>query len=658
MQAFEFHFNPLGKGKLSSNKKDIIFDSFCFEPQNAYEKRLGNLYLVGLLKNSLPQHNKFIQNLSEIIKKIYYKNSSLKPEKALKESLKAANNHLEEIAKKGDVSWLGNLSFVIISLFPRTKPWWNVELNLAKIGDFKVLLIRNSQIIDIDQRLKNIDDFEPYPLKIFSNIISGKLSEGDTIAVLSLEIYQAFSKEKVLKEIAEKAASKFVDIVNSKKKELVKASGICLLLSLDKEKKEKSKKTLEERKLKTFSFKEIFKNLKKKIKLKKSIPTFSPITASGISLPSFPSLKKSSKKTLKIILSVLILLLLLFLGFLIFNQEDKKNLEDYLLKIEQIENKIGKIEDEENIEKIYREAWKEVSSLEKAPLAAVEDFLQLENKIKEKLNQLNNLKEINEPELFFSFPKNTPVKEKIIALEDKVFLFSSNSKEIILIEKEKESKFSLNYQPNQAAVNIDSVLFFSEPNFINIFKKERLEQEIQLKDPIQAKDFFYYASNLYFLGKENNTIFKYPYISDSNWGNVQTWKIEECLLEEEAISLSCQKNTATDLKSMAVDSSIWILNQENVIEQYYSGVFQEKIFLDIFPEIKQLTKIYSSYQLPYLYLSEPEQKRIIVIDKSGKMIQQYQSEKFNNILDFTVDQKNKDIYLINETKVYRIKADI
>jgi len=157
MQVFEFHFNP----RL---RPDLIFDSFCYEPENIYEKRMGNLYLTGLLKNVLPQNLRFLDKLAKVIQKEYYRSTIIKPEKALKKSLKEANEFLEQIAKKGDVSWLGNLSFAALSLK-------NYELNFTKVGDLKIFLLRGERIIDIDQKLK-FEEITPWPLKIFGNIVS------------------------------------------------------------------------------------------------------------------------------------------------------------------------------------------------------------------------------------------------------------------------------------------------------------------------------------------------------------------------------------------------------------------------------------------------------------------------------------------------------
>ena len=61
MKIFELHF--------SSKKQDkYLFDSFVYEPENATERNLGSLYMVGQLTNNLPQNDRFLDNLSSIIK--------------------------------------------------------------------------------------------------------------------------------------------------------------------------------------------------------------------------------------------------------------------------------------------------------------------------------------------------------------------------------------------------------------------------------------------------------------------------------------------------------------------------------------------------------------------------------------------------------------
>lgn len=228
MRFFELHFNPQ-KGE----SPESIFDSFCYEPQNLSEKRLGHLFLVGELKNVLSVNLKLLDNLANQLKKHYY-SSPLKSsaEASLKASLKKTNEFLEQLAKQGEVHWLGNLSMGICSVAPSQKNSFLV--NFAKVGNVKILLLRSGQIIDVGKNLE-FSEIEPYPLKIFGNIVSGKLYQEDTVAVLSKEVFDFFSEKGILKEMANSPLSELTlkKILKNKDKDLRGLSGIFLLCLLE-----------------------------------------------------------------------------------------------------------------------------------------------------------------------------------------------------------------------------------------------------------------------------------------------------------------------------------------------------------------------------------------------------------------------------------------
>lgn len=187
MQIFELHFNP----KL---KEDQVFDTFIYEPESAYEKKLGSLYVAGELQNSLRSDSNFLDNLAQVVKKNYYTLSINSPEKALSHSSKKANEFLAEEVKKEHVSWLGNLNFAIFSLS-------ELNLNFTKTGDLKILLIRQGQIIDIGKNL-DLQEIDTYPLKIFFNTVSGRLIENDKILVLTKQIFDFLKEKSILSQIA------------------------------------------------------------------------------------------------------------------------------------------------------------------------------------------------------------------------------------------------------------------------------------------------------------------------------------------------------------------------------------------------------------------------------------------------------------------------
>jgi hypothetical protein len=299
MKVFQFYFNP-------GTKEDLIFDSFCFEPGNIYEKRLGSIYMVGVLKNALPKNYNFLEKIARFIKENFYKKTLSKPEKALKETLKETNEFLGKIAKEGDVSWLGNLSFAILNLK-------NFELNFTKVGEIKFYLIRGKKVIDIDKRLR-LQDIEPYPLKIFGNVITGKLIENDLVLVLTKEVFDFFQNENLIQKIRELdyfSEKDFKKILDEKKEALSQVKGIAFLISLSKEISKGKKEIIAPKTLKEFSLREFFspflKTETKKLKPFSFSEIFSPFKEKILALFKNPKF-----------LLILAFILVLVLGHILF----------------------------------------------------------------------------------------------------------------------------------------------------------------------------------------------------------------------------------------------------------------------------------------------------------------------------------------------------
>jgi len=706
MKVYEFHFNPrkralkdaTGQTKLGP---DSIFDSFCYTPSNIYEKRMGNLYLIGVLKNVLPQNLHFLDKLAKVIQKEYYLSIARKPEKALKEALKEANAFLDEIAKKGDVSWLGNLSFGVFSLK-------NYELNFTKVGDLKTFLLRGKRIIDIDRKLK-LEEIAPWPLKIFGNIVSGKLAEDDVLLVSTKEVSDFFEKEALLPEI-EKIwpfdEKRLKEIFNKKREEILKISGVCLVIVLTKEitagktpetefhflprssgatgsvKEIISQKSYP----KEFNFKQVFTPYLKKIgggfkKIK--LPAFprvklpNPLKQPEIKLPEIrlPKLPKPGKKPILI----LALILFLSLGFFISQLQEKQELKERQTGLKEIQEKVNQAESflilktpqtEKEANLLLKESWEEISQLSKIISNLPRDFQgrvsSLKDKISQALFELNKLEIIEEPGLFFDFSRQQSapyrnevsgagfVPQKMVFFKDEIYFFSPYSENLFKVDKDVQGEIiELSLKLNLAAASDDSILFLSKPNQL-IILKEREPFSIYLEEPYPDFNFDSFATfrgNLYFLDSnpaithQGSEIIRYPYLKDFEWGPSQLW-----LAEEEKTIYA---------KSLAVDGSVWLLasqqkNDEASLGRYYRGQLEEKIVLEIFPEPKEFKKIFTSPTLPYLYLLEPIQKRVVILDKKGQIVKQFQSQKFDNLLDFAVSTDGKIIWLLNGLKVYKI----
>ncbi len=111
-----------------------------------------------------------------------------------------------------------------------------------------------------------------------------------------------------------------------------------------------------------------------------------------------------------------------------------------------------------------------------------------------------------------------------------------------------------------------------------------------------------------------------------------------------------------ELRSLAIDGSVYILGPDKVYE-FLSGSQQAFAITNLEPALANATKIWTNEASNHLYILEAEQKRIVVLDKSGVVVSQYQHNELQNALDFTVNEAGNTIYFTTENNAYAFTAE-
>jgi len=656
MQVFEFYFNP-------EAKEGVIYDSFVFEPENVWERKVGKLYMIGHLSYVLPQNIKFLENLSSQIKKEYYRVTERSPEIALQESLKKANEFLAEEAKKGNVSWLGNLDFAILSIKEDI-------LNFTTTGDISLFILRGGQITDVNQTLR-LQEIEPYPLKIFGNIVSGKLSPLDRLVVLTEELFEFFTSGNLLQKIAKLGTieeKQLKRIFQGNEELYLKVAGICFLVNLTQEETIKEKVTFGKKILPLSiwqtllgffkaSFQKLAFRLKRpQIRVKApevpKLPAFNlPVINLRISLPKINISRILKRNSILILALVFILLVGGFLTNLENQRLQKKArqiLEEVKVEIQLAQEAVSG-GDENEANSFYQKAWNKVLPLAESDSPVEDESLELKELIESQLLPLNKFKKIDNPELIFDFETVKFTPQRMVDFENNLYFFNPLSENIYQLkpEEKKADLFQIKEKFNLAADLRDNglLLFFSRPNKLLSFKEGGFRQAFLLKEPYsdyQFNNFTIFKSNLYFLDSEKGEILKYVFNQD--WIEFQG-----------SLWFNPEAKRPTEARSLAVDGSVWVLTKKGEIEKYTRGSFKEGLEISFFPYLEKPTKIFTTETLPYLYILEPIKKRVIIINKEGEIFKQFQSDKFNNLKDFSVAENGKVIYLLNGLRVYKIK---
>ncbi len=180
---------------------------FEYYPENIYQQPLGSL--IGFFEvKEYSENSAYIVNfLTSVLKKEYYINPKRPVAESLDSALHKVNIALSELAKQGNVEWLGNLNAAICVLEKN-----NAHFSVS--GNAKMFIFRNGALSNISDGLAS-DSLEPHPLKTFLNVSSGRLEKDDRMLITSEDIFHIFSEAEIKKNFQRFEGEKFVQFLKT-----------------------------------------------------------------------------------------------------------------------------------------------------------------------------------------------------------------------------------------------------------------------------------------------------------------------------------------------------------------------------------------------------------------------------------------------------------
>jgi hypothetical protein len=234
--------------------------------------------------------------------------------------------------------------------------------------------------------------------------------------------------------------------------------------------------------------------------------------------------------------------------------------------------------------------------------------------------------------------------QNIIYQNNTIFAFDSQNN--INYQIDLANSATIRYDSNlsdmgaiiRAKVIEDKILIYNANNTFDSFKDGKYSPiNVSLPANTVLADFTDYNSRLYVIDPLASQIYRLAK-NENGYDQGLPWL-----------------KTAQDLKditAMAIDVNIYLLDKKGQVLKFTKGNKQAFEIRDLDPVLESPTRLFTNDQTNFIYILEPKNKRIVVLDKTGKMAAQYYSDVFNNLKDFSVDEKNKKIYLANDNKIY------
>lgn len=187
---YAFHAITVGSGKHA----EPYIIAFHHKSDNVAGRTLGTLF--GFFEVEVHDEDAaYIVNfLASVAKKEYFANPRREVEDGFETTLHKVNVALAEIAKEGNISWLGHLHGVIAAISHDT-------MYFSATGDGVLSLSRDEMLRPISDGLADSLS-EPHPLKTFTEVASGKLMDHDVLLALSPAVWTLFTPDDLKRNLA------------------------------------------------------------------------------------------------------------------------------------------------------------------------------------------------------------------------------------------------------------------------------------------------------------------------------------------------------------------------------------------------------------------------------------------------------------------------
>ena len=358
---------------------------------------------------------------------------------------------------------------------------------------------------------------------------------------------------------------------------------------------------------------------------------------------------KLLQKQKRISLIGLFITSLLFIQGLIFllqNKSEEDYNKNYIEKINIIEENLIKVKslliygDEEGAEDLLLAIRDIIKNININNPSQKEEIKILENNVKKQINEVRHINDVISPLELYDLSSKLINPIQIIQKNENFYVLDENKlyllKDNIVTEliDFPNGKTLSNWPTENKLIlsNLDEYIIFD-------IDKETIENFSfnKIAGNTSVKDITIYSNNLYVLDNINNQIFKYPE-QKIGFANGTPWFENDQDLSKAS--------------SFAIDGNIYIINNDGEIEKYNQGKKEKFVYHKLRPLINNNSIIKTFKNSNYLYIIDPNNNRVIILNKDGNIKDQFTSDKFDNLIDLAIDSEEKSIYLLNSNHLY------
>ena len=232
---------------------------------------------------------------------------------------------------------------------------------------------------------------------------------------------------------------------------------------------------------------------------------------------------------------------------------------------------------------------------------------------------------------------------------------SVSNETVFVLDKESERALSIEIGNKKTTVlagpslidNAKYIASYSDRAFIlsedSVFEVGDEKRDLLDKDWEGEALPYAYTGNFYILDKGNSQIYRYSgtgrdFSSKSSW-----------------LSSSVEVDLG-NIVSWVIDGNIWMLTRSGEILRFSLGNLISFNIDGVSPEFSIPVQIFTNDEINHLYILDPQNKRIVVLDKEGKFKAQYVNDELGGAIDFGVSEELKKIIFLTPGKLVELEV--
>ncbi|MBI5412873.1 hypothetical protein HZA42_00815 [Candidatus Peregrinibacteria bacterium] len=658
VDSYESEFIFIGKGDES------FLENYSYELSDDPDNTGGAVYMALEILNNQAEAEDIGEAIFANFKQKFYEDVKGDPFERFEVALKEANVTIETLKEEKVSRFIGNLNVALAAVVDGT-------LYLSATGDAEVYLIRKRFVSVVSEGLA-----EESSKETFVNVANGTLEAGDRVVLASTRLLRYITKTELGRVFSEAENSNIGNALTALQDFIMteilgRSAVVGISTHADKETEEMGgvfEEDFQPARGGLFAgVSEFLEKISSKLpkagfmkgkfgwlsgladKLKSVLPAkLLPHRESESRMPQI--LKKMSREK---ILALAVVLLLVLVGGIywmrtrgdqlraIAEQQSKLNHARELMNDASTVGQFDKAKASELLTNAEKQAF-EVLNTRLLPGDAVKTL----DDIKKYRDSLDDIKRVANPTLLADFSDKRPNVSALgmLVLKDHLFGFEYNALYEMVLDKLQEPLTISDVETVILGADYEegnSLLFLTRTGKMIEYIGGRFPQ-INTKDGIWKKgvDMKSYNDKVYILDPERNQIWRYPRLRDT-------------------FDIGTAYNQNADLKlgvSVAVDSSVYVLNSNGTITQLYQGQKQDyQLRKAPLSPLTAPTKIFTNSDLNYLFILEPSKQRVILFRKDSKnggaqYQTQYIFEKTGVLRDLAVVDNR--LYVMDDKKVY------